>query len=169
MAIVLPPKKYPGDVIRSADHNLIVDALDTLDKRLQLTSILAIPTGRITMSSGTKGVYVPFNPSVQGSDPSVAVGWPLPFRARLNVIVTYVASNTLNGPCHIKVYVNEQETPMSISIAPNSTGLILNEFAEIYAAQGARVSLFISTDEATSGSITLTGVSIGYRMALEGE
>jgi len=167
MPIALPPKVMPGDPIRSATTNALIDAIAALDRRTSLTGILAIPLGPTTIPYGVKKVYIPFRDTDLGNDPAQVLGWPMPFKARITNMTAHVVSNSLNGATAITLYVNETSTLLAIQINAGETGTKANQINEVIADAGARLSILVDTAGSTSGEIVLTGVSMAYRLETE--
>jgi len=157
----------PGDPIRSATTNALIDAIAMLDERTSLTSIMVIPLGPTTIPSGVKKVYIPFRDTDVGGDPSQVLGWPMPFKARITNLTTHVVSNSLNNVTVITLYMNEATTQLALQIKAGETGTKTNQINEVVALMGARLHVLIDTTQSTSGEITITGISMAYRMEVE--
>lgn len=169
MSITLPPKVAPGDVIRSAYHNMLVDAVATLDERTSQTFILAVPLAGTEIPYGVRKVYVPYLGLAVGEDPSQDVGFPLPFRTKLALLKVYAASNSLNKSAKVTLYRNGSPTIFTLTIPAGQSGLFVNDISELVFDEGDRLTIVLDTSASTSGSITLTGISLAARIALEGE
>lgn len=167
MPISLPSKVMPGDPIRSATTNALIDAIAALDERTTLTSVLAIPLGQTTIPYGVTKVYVPFRDTDLGDDPTQVLGWPMPFKARITNLAVHVVSNTLDNVTIITLYVNEAATLLTLLIDGEETGTKANTINEAVASMGDRLQVLIDTTQSTSGEITITGVSMAYRMEAE--
>jgi hypothetical protein len=169
MSITLPPKVTPGDVIRSAYHNALVDAVATLDNRTSRTFILAVPMAGAEIPYGVKRLYVPYVPLYVSEDPSQDLGFPFPMRVKVSLFKAYILANTLNKATTITIYKNAQATTFTLSIPAGGTGLFLNDVPELIFEEGDRMTILVDTSQSTTGSIRVSGLSLAARLALEVE
>ncbi|MEM1553048.1 MAG: hypothetical protein QXH03_10330 [Candidatus Bathyarchaeia archaeon] len=167
MPIVIPAKVMPGDPIKSATTNAIIDALTALSRMIDLTCILAIPLGPTTISYGERIVYTPFRDSSLGNDPTQVLGWPIPFKARITNLIVHVTSNGLDGNTTVTLYVNESPTVLSLQIGAKATGTFSNQVNEVVAELGSRLTVLVDTMPSSKGQISITGISMACRMEVE--
>jgi hypothetical protein len=154
MPFTLPPKRNPGDVIRSGEWNQIIDDLDDLNTRLQAIGgaagfyIFVFPLEGAVVDAGLVFDLQPF-----GFWSWTGRGLVLPVGARLKKLVLDVVSNTADGAVAVTVRHNETTVVATINIPAGATGIFTATIADYSIPEGDRLSLRIDASTPTTGSI----------------
>jgi len=148
---------------------MFIDALTILNSRTLFTVLLVVPIYGASFSAGTRSVYTPFNTTSLGSNPVTPLGWACPIRLKLKNLFVVVSANTLNNITRIQVYEEGVATSLYVDIPSGSTGIKFNNTDEIVIDVSNRINILVDTTLATSGSITLDGISVAARLALPEE
>jgi hypothetical protein len=161
LAFTLPPKRSPGDVIRSGEWNQIIDDLDNLNTRLQAVEglagfyILAFPLEGRTVSAGQVQDLQPF-----GTGNWTGRGLALPVGARLKKLVLDVVSNTADGAVAVTVRHNEATVVATVNIPAGTTGVFTATIADYPIPEGDRLSLRIDASAPTTGNVQFASGSL---------
>jgi hypothetical protein len=161
VAFVLPPRRSPGDVIRSGEWNQIIDDLDNLNTRLQAVEglagfyILAFPLEGRTVGAGQVQDLQPF-----GTGGWTGRGLVLPVGARLKKLVLDVVSNTADGAVAVTVRHNEATVVATVNIPAGATGVFTATIADYLIPEGDRLSLRIDASAPTAGSVQFASGSL---------
>jgi hypothetical protein len=161
MPFTLPPRRNPGDVIRSGEWNQIIDDLDDLNTRLQ------------AVEEATAGYIFVF--PLEGEDvyagemwdiqPYGRWRWPgrglvLPVGVKLKKLVIDVVSNTTDGDVVVSVRHNEDTVVATVNIPAGTTGTFTATIADYSIPEGDRLSLRIDVSAPTSGNIRFASGSL---------
>jgi hypothetical protein len=161
MPFTLPPRRNPGDVIRSGEWNQIIDDLDDLNTRLQ--SVEAAAAGYIfifpvTGADLVRGDVYDILPS--GWWGGTGRGQVLPVGVKLKKLVVDVVSNTTDGDVVITVRHNEDTVVATVNIPAGATGVFTATIADYSIPEGDRLSLRIDVSAPTTGDITFASASL---------
>jgi hypothetical protein len=161
VAFVLPPRRSPGDVIRSGEWNQIIDGLDNLNTRLQAVEatagyyVFVFPLEGRTVSAGQVQDLQPF-----GTGNWTGRGMALPAGARLKKLVLDVVSNTANGAVAVTVMHNETTVVATVNIPAGTTGIFTATIADYLIPEGDRLSLRIDASTPATGSVQFASGSL---------
>jgi len=154
MPFTLPPRRNPGDVIRSGEWNQIIDDLDDLNTRLQAVEgatagyIFVFPLEGVELIPGDVVDLQPF-----GTWYWTGRGLVLPVGVKLKKLVIDVESNTTDGDVVVTVRHNETTVAATVNIPAGATGVFTATIADYYIPEGDRLSLTIDVSAPTAGSI----------------
>jgi hypothetical protein len=161
LPFTLPPRRNPGDVIRSGEWNQIIDDLDDLNTRLQALEGLAgyyvfvFPLEGQTVNAGQTLDLQPF-----GTGNWTGRGLVLPVGVELKKLVIDVVSNTTDGAVAVTVRHNETTVVATVNIPAGATGIFTATIADYSVPEGDRLSLRIDVSAPTSGSIQFASGSL---------
>jgi hypothetical protein len=161
LAFTLPPKRNPGDVIRSGEWNQIIDDLDDLNTRLQALEGLAgyyvfvFPLEGQTLNAGQTLDLQPF-----GAGNWAGRGLVLPVGVKLKKLVIDVVSNTTDGAVVVSVRHNENTVVATVNIPAGATDVFTTTIADYSIPEGDRLSLRIDVSAPTSGGIQFASGSL---------
>jgi len=161
LPFTLPPRRNPGDVIRSGEWNQIIDDLDNLNTRLQTLEGLAgfyafvFPLEGRTVNAGQTLDLQPF-----GTGNWAGRGLTLPVGAKLKKLVIDVVSNTNDGAVVITVRHNEATVVATVNIPAGATGVFTATIADYSILEGDRLSLRIDASAPTTGAIQFASGSL---------
>jgi hypothetical protein len=161
MPFTLPPRRNPGDVIRSGEWNQIIDDLDDLNTRLQAVEgatagyIFVFPLEGVELIPGDVVDLQPF-----GGWALLGRGLVLPVGVRLKKLVIDVVSNTTDGAVVVTVRHNETTVAATVNIPAGATGVFTATIADYSIPEGDRLSLSIDVSAPTTGSIKFASGSL---------
>lgn len=165
MPFVLPPKRNPGDVIRSAEWNQIIDDLDDLNTRV--TALESAPPP--TLGGDIIGVAMSGFVQVAGSVVQVqpftgqlgaSRGLTLPVRMKFKRLVIDVLSNSLDGPAVIRARHNETNIMASITVSAGATGVFATAISDYIVPADNRVDFVVDLGGASDGSIDIITIAL---------
>jgi hypothetical protein len=161
MPFTLPPRRNPGDVIRSGEWNQIIDCLDDLNTRLQAVEeatagyIFVFPLEGVELTPGYVVDLQPF-----GTWLWVGRGLVLPVGVKLKRLVLDVVSNTTDGAVVVTVRHNEATVAATVNIPAGATGIFTATIADYSIPEGDRISLTVDASAPTTGSIKFASCSL---------
>jgi hypothetical protein len=161
MPFTLPPRRNPGDVIRSGEWNQIIDDLDDLNTRLQAVEgtpagyIFVFPIEGVELTAGYVADLQPF-----GTWSLTGRGLVLPVGVKLKKLVLDVVSNTTDEAVVVTVRHNETTVVATINIPAGATGIFTATIANYSIPEGDRLSLRIDVSAPTTGSIKFASGSL---------
>jgi len=161
MPFTLPPRRNPGDVIRSGEWNQIIDDLDDLNTRLQAVEgatagyIFVFPLEGAELIPGDVWDLQPF-----GWWALLGRGLVLPVGVRLKKLVLDVLANTTDGAVVVTVRHNETTVAATVNIPAGATGVFTATIADYSIPEGDRLSLRIDVSAPTTGSIKFASGSL---------
>jgi hypothetical protein len=161
LSFVLPPKRNPGDVIRSSEWNQIIDDLDDLNTRLQAVEgmagfyVFVFPLEGGTVNAGQTLDLQPF-----GTGNWTGRGLALPVGAKLKKLILDVVSNTANGAVAVTVRHNEATVVATVNIPAGATGIFMATIADYPIPEGDRLSLRIDASAPTTGGVQFASGSL---------
>jgi hypothetical protein len=161
MTLTLPPKRSPGDVIRSAEHNMLIDALTVVDNRL--TTVEAIAGGD-TIGFASAGLSIPYGVQRQVQPFSGVTDAPrgltMPAKAKFKKFYIDVANNTLDSSTTIKARHNETTAIATITVLAGQTGLFSATINDYVVNEGERIDFQVDTTPSTTGNIVIVSMSL---------
>jgi hypothetical protein len=161
MPFTLPPRRNPGDVIRSGEWNQIIDDLDDLNTRLQGVEgatagyIFVFPIEGVVLVAGDVVDLQPF-----GTWSWTGRGLALPVGVKLKKLILDVVSNTTDGAVVVTVRHNETTMVTTVNIPAGATGIFTATIADYSIPEGDRLSLTIDASAPTTGSIRFASGSL---------
>jgi hypothetical protein len=161
LSFTLPPKRNPGDVIRSGEWNQIIDDLGDLNTRLQAVEGLAgfyvfvFPLEGRTVNAGQTLDLQPF-----GTGNWTGRGLTLPVGTKLKKLILDVVSNTTDGAVAVTVMHNETTVVATVNIPTGATGIFTATIADYPIPEGDRLSLRIDASAPTTGSVQFASGSL---------
>lgn len=165
MSFVLPPRRNPGDVIRSGEWNQIIDALANLNTRVSALEALPPPSpggdiigvamSGFVLEAGTVTQVQPFTGQVGASR-----GLTLPVRMKFKRLVIDVLDNTLDGEAAILARHNESSIIASITVPAGETGVFATEISDYTVPADHRVEFLVNLTDATSGDIDIVTIAL---------
>jgi hypothetical protein len=161
LAFTLPPRRNPGDVIRSGEWNQIIDDLDNLNTRLQGIEatigyyVFTFPLEGYIVDAGQVQNLQPF-----GTGNWTGRGLVLPVGVKLKKLVIDVVSNTTDGAVAVTVRHNETTVVATVNIPAEATGIFTATIADYSIPEGDRLSLRIDVSAPTSGNIQFASGSL---------
>jgi hypothetical protein len=161
LAFTLPPRRNPGDVIRSGEWNQIIDDLDNLNTRLQ--AVEAATAGYIFIFPVTGAVLAPgdvYDVLPSGWWGGTGRGQVLPVGVKLKKLVIDVESNTTDGDVVVTVRHNETTVVATVNIPAGATGTFTATIADYPIPEGDRLSLRIDATTPTTGDIQFASGSL---------
>jgi hypothetical protein len=161
LVFTLPPRRSPGDVIRSGEWNQIIDDLDDLNTRLQAVEtapagyIFVFPLEGVELTPGDVVDLQPF-----GTGNWTGRGLVLPVGVKLKKLVIDVVSNTTDGAVAVTVRHNETTVVATVNIPAGATGIFTATIANYSIPEGDRLSIRINVSAPTSGNIRFASGSL---------
>jgi len=169
LSFELPPRRSPGDVIRSAEWNKIIDALENLNARLEALESGAGGGGPTTQSwiiigAAMSGYIIDAGDSFSiqpfTADRGSSMGFTLPIGITFRRFVLYIQSNDLDGPAYFRAVHNETDNFAEITVNAGETGTFTVDIDDYTVPALDRVFFEVDTTASTSGSLDLVSISL---------
>jgi len=165
LSFELPPRRSPGDVIRSAEWNKIIDALENLNARVEALEgggpaaqswiIIGAAMAGYIIDAGNSFSIQPFT-----ADRGSSLGFTLSIGITFKKFVLHIQSNDLDGPTYFRAVHNEVDSFAEITVPAGETGTFTVDIADYTVPALDRVFFEVDTTASTFGSLDLVSISL---------
>jgi hypothetical protein len=176
----MPRAQISGYTVISGSRILVPTEIATIDSAVVLpvtgtvewvgtitaTILAAAGVSRCIIGFGEAG-YIIYAGSYEEHQPfsqakGSSEGMPVPFSGKAKKLKVRVHANSLDASTTVIVRKNETDTPLTVTIPSESTGLFENNTVEVEYAEGDRIDFVIDATSSTSGEMDIAGISVCF-------